>query len=61
MLPEHIFVPMATRRHDDLYEDYVGSSKMLRHSESMIERNLRDGMSECPEDIPTTFIDEDEL
>jgi len=68
MLPPHIMVPMSDSRHDDLYEafhrertnrrSHDGASMMPGTSETL---TLQAGMSENPSDIPTTYIDEDEL
>ena len=64
MLPPHIFVPMTSREHDDLYEDRnkSGACIMSCPSESGFEiRTLEEGMTECKEDMPTPYIDESEL
>lgn len=69
MLPPHVMVPMSDSRHDDLYEAFhrdranrrsneEASSMMPGTSETL---SLQAGMSENPNDIPTTYIDEDEL
>ena len=61
MLPAHIHVPMTSRLHNNLYEDYVAAQKMPSTKESDIEMSLQDGMDECRADIPTPYIDEDQL
>lgn len=65
MLPAHIFVPMSSPQHDDLYEDFVervATKKMPCASECASEiATLEQGMSECAEEIPTPFIDDTDL
>lgn len=58
LLPPHISVPMGDERHEALYEAYYRSAGASR---SGLDLGLQEGMSENPDEIPTPFIDEEEL